>query len=122
MMRHIYILIVFVFLSIPASAINADSLEAVYTKLDQVLAKAPQYIAKRQQQIDKVKKQLAATKDAQKQYTLCYRLYELYYPYIHHDACLYLSRCITPAERLGRKESADCCRARLAQLLGGAGF
>lgn len=122
MMRHIYILLVFVFLSIPASAINADSLEAVYTKLDQVLAKAPQYIAKRQQQIDKVKKQLAATKDAQKQYTLCYRLYELYYPYIHHDACLYLSRCITLAERLGRKESADCCRARLAKLLVGAGF
>lgn len=121
-MRHIYILLVFVFLSIPASAMNADSLEAVYTKLDQVLAKAPQYIAKRQQQIDKVKKQLAATKDAQKQYTLCYRLYELYYPYIHHDACLYLSRCITLAERLGRKEDADCCRARLAKLLVGAGF
>lgn len=122
MMRHIYILLVFVFLSIPASAINADSLEAVYTELDQVLAKAPEYIAKRQHQIDKVKKQLAATKDAQKQYTLCYRLYELYYPYIHHDACLYLSRCITLAERLGRKEDADCCRARLAKLLVGAGF
>jgi DNA-binding CsgD family transcriptional regulator/cell division protein FtsB len=122
MMRHIYILLVFVFLSIPAPAMNADSLEAVYTKLDQVLAKAPQYIAKRQQQIDKVKKQLAATKDAQKQYTLCYRLYELYYPYIHHDACLYLSRCITLAERLGRKADADCCRARLAKLLVGAGF
>lgn len=121
-MRHIYILLVFVFLSIPASAINADSLEAVYTELDQVLAKAPEYIAKRQHQIDKVKKQLAATKDAQKQYTLCYRLYELYYPYIHHDACLYLSRCITLAERLGRKEDADCCRARLAKLLVGAGF
>lgn len=122
MMRHIYILLVFVFLSIPASAINADSLEAVYTELDQVLAKAPEYIAKRQHLIDKVKKQLAATKDAQKQYTLCYRLYELYYPYIHHDACLYLSRCITLAERLGRKEDADCCRARLAKLLVGAGF
>lgn len=121
-MRHIYILLVFVFLSIPASAINADSLEAVYTELDQVLAKAPEYIAKRQHLIDKVKKQLAATKDAQKQYTLCYRLYELYYPYIHHDACLYLSRCITLAERLGRKEDADCCRARLAKLLVGAGF
>lgn len=121
-MRHIYILLVVVFLSIPASAINADSLEAVYTKLDQVLAKAPQYIAKRQHQIDRVKKQLAATKDAQKQYTLCYRLYELYYPYIHHDACLYLSRCIILAERLGRKEDADCCRARLAKLLVGAGF
>lgn len=101
---------------------NADSLEAVYMELDQVLAKAPEYIAKRQHQIDKVKKQLAATKDAQKQYTLCYRLYELYYPYIHHDACLYLSRCITLAERLGRKEDADCCRARLAKLLVGAGF
>lgn len=122
MMRHIYILLVFVFLSISASAMNADSLEAVYTELDQVLAKAPEYIAKRQHQIDKVKKQLAATKDAQKQYTLCYRLYELYYPYIHHDACLYLSRCITLAERLGRKEDADCCRARLAKLLVGAGF
>lgn len=122
MMRQLYILLVFVFLSIPAPAMNVDSLEAVYTELDQVLAKAPEYIAKRQHQIDKVKKQLAATKDAQKQYTLCYRLYELYYPYIHHDACLYLSRCITLAERLGRKEDADCCRARLAKLLVGAGF
>lgn len=128
MKRHTYIWLLLTVsfvsatLNLSASAMSRDRVEAAYVQLDQAIAQAPQYIAVRQQRIDKVKKQLAATRDIRRQYALCYQLYELYNPYVLHDAALYLSHCINLAEKMGNHLEADYNRARLAHFLIGGGF
>lgn len=106
-------------LTAPASPIN---LENEYSRLDDAIASSKEYIAIRQKTIDALERQLRIVKDIHRQYALCYKLYLLYNPYNHGQACIYLNRCINLAEKEGRKLLADHCRAELAKYLISSGF
>lgn len=120
MIRFLFFLIsLSIAISAPASTIN---LENEYSRLDDAIASSERYIAVRQKKIDALERQLRAVKDVHRQYALCYKLYLLYNPYIHSQACSYLNRCINLAEKEGRKLLADHCGAELARYLVSSGF
>lgn len=120
-MTRILTIIIAVMAALSASATNID-MEKEYARLDDAIARSAQYIVQRQQKIKTLERQLKATKDAHRQYQLCYDLYLLYYPYIHSQACVYLNRCISLAEKEGRRQEANHCRATLAKFFISSGF
>jgi len=120
-MTRILTIIIAMMAVLSASATNID-MEKEYARLDDAIARSAQYIVQRQQKIKSLERQLKATKDARRQYQLCYDLYLLYYPYIHSQACVYLNRCISLAEKEGRRQEANHCRAMLAKYFISSGF
>lgn len=120
-MTRILTIIIAMLAAFSVSAANID-MEKEYARLDDAIARSAQYIAQRQQKIKALEQQLKATNDIHQQYQLCYKLYTLYNPYIHSQACIYLNRCINLAEKEGRKSLTDHCRAELAMYLIRSGF
>ena len=120
-MTRILTIIIAVMATLTTSAANID-MEKEYARLDDAIARSAQYIAQRQQKIKVLERQLKATKNVHRQYQLCYDLYLLYNPYIHSQACAYLNRCISLAEKEGRRQEANHCRAMLAKYFISSGF
>lgn len=120
-MTRILTIIIAMMAVLSASATNID-MEKEYARLDDAIARSAQYITQRQQKIKDLERQLKATKNARRQYQLCYQLYLLYSPYIHSQACVYLNRCITIAQKEGKHQQANHCRAILAKYFVSSGF
>ena len=120
-MTRFLLCIIATLLALNTQATNID-LNKEYTRLDEAIAQSSRYIAQRQKKIRALERQLGAAEDTRQQYQLCYQLYLLYSPYIHSQACVYLNRCITIAQKEGKRQQANHCRAILAKYFVSSGF
>jgi hypothetical protein len=120
-MTRFLLCIIATLLALNTQATNID-LNKEYARLDEAIAQSSRYIAQRQKKIRALERQLGAAEDTRQQYQLCYQLYLLYRPYIHSQACVYLNRCITIAQKEGKHQQANHCRAILAKYFVSSGF
>ncbi len=120
-MTRFLLCIIAALLALNTQATNID-LNKEYTRLDEAIAQSSRYIAQRQKKIRALERQLGAAEDTRQQYQLCYQLYLLYRPYIHSQACVYLNRCIAIAQKEGKHQQANHCRAILAKYFVSSGF
>lgn len=120
-MTRFLLCIIATLLALNTQATHID-LNKEYARLDEAIAQSSRYIAQRQKKIRALERQLGAAEDTRQQYQLCYQLYLLYRPYIHSQACVYLNRCITIAQKEGKRQQTNHCRAILAKYFVSSGF
>lgn len=120
-MTRFLLCIIATLLALNTQATHID-LNKEYARLDEAIAQSSRYIAQRQKKIRALERQLGAAEDTWQQYQLCYQLYLLYRPYIHSQACVYLNRCIAIAQKEGKRQQTNHCRAILAKYFVSSGF
>lgn len=120
-MTRFLLCIIATLLALNTQATHID-LNKEYARLDEAIAQSSRYIAQRQKKIRALERQLGAAEDTRQQYQLCYQLYLLYRPYIHSQACVYLNRCIAIAQKEGKRQQTNHCRAILAKYFVSSGF
>ena len=82
--------------------------------IDEAIARSPEYVNAHEHLIGEASRALALETTPRGKYQQCYRLFELYKPFVSDSAMFFLRQCITLADNMGDRSSAVRCRSQLA--------
>ena len=113
-MKKLLTLIVFhLSLGVTLAAPQYD-LEDYCRQIDEAISRSQEYVVAHEHLIGEASRALALETTQRGKYQQCYRLYELYKPFVSDSAMYFLHQCITLADNMGDRSAAVRCRSLMA--------
>ena len=113
-MKKLLTLIVFhLSLGVALAAPQYD-LEDYCRHIDEAISRSQEYVVAHEHLIGEASRALALETTQRGKYQQCYRLYELYKPFVSDSAMYFLHQCITLADNMGDRSAAVRCRSLMA--------
>ena len=113
-MKKLLTLIVFhLSLGVALAAPQYD-LEDYCRQIDEAISRSQEYVVAHEHLIGETSRALALETTQRGKYQQCYRLYELYKPFVSDSAMYFLHQCITLADNMGDRSAAVRCRSLMA--------
>ena len=113
-MKKLLTLIVFhLSLGVALAAPQYD-LEDYCRQIDEAISRSQEYVVAHEHLIGEASRALALETTQRGKYQQCYRLYELYKPFVSDSAMYFLHQCITLADNMGNRSAAVRCRSLMA--------
>ena len=113
-MKKLLTLIVFhLSLGVALTAPQYD-LEDYCRQIDEAISRSQEYVVAHEHLIGEASRALALETTQRGKYQQCYRLYELYKPFVSDSAMFFLHQCITLADNMGDRSAAVRCRSLMA--------
>ena len=113
-MKKLLTLIVFHLSLVVAMAAPQKELEDYCRRIDEAIARSQEYVGAHEHLIGEASRALALETSQRGKYQQCYRLYELYKPFVSDSAMYFLRQCISLADNMGDRSAAVKCRSLMA--------
>jgi len=111
-MRHSISIILLMFSAI-VCAQNID-LQKLCAPIDEAIPKSAEYVAQREARITTERHNLGNATEIQQKYDNCYRLYELYRPFVSDSAIFFLRKCVVYSRQLEDASATLKCQSLLS--------
>lgn len=89
-------------------------IDSLLQLIDKAIDNSHQYVSAKEQRISLLRSELQKVGDDNNRYTIAYRLYEEYKPFINDSAIFYLNHCTALARKMGQEDKANECQVQLA--------
>ena len=109
-MRPLLLLTLLCCLAVTASGRDVQQ----YQEIDEAIARSPEYVARHELKIGEARRELAGENTTEGRFQRCFRLYELYKPFVSDSAMFFLRQCIQLADGIGDRSASVRSRSLLA--------
>ncbi len=113
-MKKLSVFITLLIMACSVEAQNKESIASLCAKIDEAIVNSQQYVDQREENIAMERHNMKMARDTRQKFDTCYRLYELYRPFVSDSAIYFLRECVNYAQQLGDPSEVLRCQSLFA--------